>query len=235
MKRTITALVATLMCATAIAQTTDATTAEQPKARKNEIGVTAELDAFNSGLNSTTFQALQFKRWKNEHFGARFLIGRGDFQSTYDFPPYYQVKNDTVYKKTPITFTSMGIAGVGLEAQRQFYKRVYLFAAVEAKFSFGSGRVDTITERSVESPQHPMQHPIPSVPAASPISAQMFYAGLTPTFGAKFQFSRFTFGSEMAWNLLNYTSTTYGVLPTRSMVDLDMSRLSPRFFVHYRF
>lgn len=226
---------ALLMCMTTGIVAQDIQPEELPTFRKNEIGVTAELDAFNSTLNSTTFQALQFKHWKNEHYGARFLVGRGDFQSTYDFPQYYQVSNDTVYKKTPLTNGNMGIVGVGLEAQRQFYEKVYLFAAIEGKFGFGSGRVDTLTERSVESPQHPLQHPVGPIPAASPVSVSMFYAGLTPTFGAKFQFRHITFGSEMAWNLLNYTNITYGNQSPRSLMDLDMSRLSPRFFVNYRF
>lgn len=212
-------------------------TESKPTFKKNEIGLTAELDVFRSPNSSTAFQAIQYKHWKNEHFGARFLLGRRDYYDNASWRASYQVSNDTIISRTPITNGGVGIAGIGLEAQRQFYKRVYLFAAVEAKFGYGKATIDTIVERSIENNTNRYLSPPPptATPGRPANNTDVYYASLVPTFGAKFQFNRISFGSEMALNLLNYSYVNNKVTPGVGTLDFDLGRLNPRFFIQYRF
>ena len=97
------------------------------KTRANEIGLTAEVDAFSSINNSTAFQAIQYKHWQNEHFGMRFLLGKRDYYSDVNFNTSYRIDGDTLTKTNYATDATIAFAGVGIEAQRQFYKKVYNF------------------------------------------------------------------------------------------------------------
>lgn len=234
MKNLIAAMIIIGMSTYATAQDIEAPENSTPKIKKHEIGFTSEIIDFGGSINNSTLQALQFKKWKNEHYGARFLIGRATFQSDRNFPTTYITNNDTITKNMPLTFAQMGFVGVGLEAQRQFYKRIYLFAAVEGRFGFGKASVDTIQERVTTSGRYVELDPATRQPFPNRPTLDAFQAALTPTFGAKFQFSRVTFGSEMAWNIFNYTQVG-NPGSTLSSFDLDMSRMGARFFVHYRF
>lgn len=212
------------------AQETDLKAEPDLKQRKNEIGFTTQTDMFSTMYNSNSLHAIQYKRWKNQHFGARFLLGYGDYQTDEHFRPIYTRDNDTIIRSLPVTYSTLGFAGVGLEAQRQFYKRVILFAAVEARFGFGSGSVDTATEYSHDNYSKYVREPY-----ASTTTADIFTAYLTPTIGGKIEFKRINFGTELALNLMQYTSATYTNMPTTSTFIVDLTKLNPRFFVHYRF
>lgn len=236
MKKLMTVLLISSISISASAQDIQSQLTENkaPKVKKYELGVTTEMNVF--GDNNASFQALQFKKWKNEHYGARLLLGYGNFQSNNDFPIYYTEFNDTITKSAPYRTSQIGFAGLGLEAQRQFYKRVYLFAAVEAKFGYGTTMLDTLVERVQSNANtRPWENNpgSPQIRTGTGVS-KMFYVGVTPTFGAKFQFSHITFGSEMAWNVFNYTSYEHPAGHSNT-TDFDMSKISPRFFVHYRF
>lgn len=200
------------------------------KARVNEIGFTTQTDMFSSLYNSNSLHAIQYKRWKNSHFGTRFLLGYGDYQTDEHFRPTYRTDNDTIIRSLPITYNTLGFAGVGVEAQRQFYKRVSLFAAIEARFGFGSGSVDTAIEYS-----HENYSKYRTNVYSSALKTDIFAAYLTPSIGGKIEFNRINFGTELVLNLLQYTNVSYTALPTTSSFHVDVTQLYPRFFVHYRF
>ena len=147
MKNLIASLTLASISCFATAQEIQSPERHTQKIRKHEIGLTTETDVFSNDLNSTTFQALQFKKWKNEHYGARFLLGHSQLQSDVNHPVTYTTQNDTITKRIPLTNARLGIVGVGLEAQRQFYKRIYMFAAVEGRFGFGKATTQDIVER----------------------------------------------------------------------------------------
>ncbi|MCB0698677.1 MAG: hypothetical protein H6551_00965 [Chitinophagales bacterium] len=237
---TILALCATCYCATA--QDIQASIKEQvdkpEKIRRNELGLTAEMDVFSGWNTTTAFQAIQYKRWKNEHFGARFLLGRKDYYSNNDFAASYQINGDTVVTLKPVTSGSVAIIGAGLEGQRQFYKRVHLFAAVEVKCGYGRGSIDTFTERALQSDPDKILPPPPHAPIVtgkSPASTDIYHISLVPTFGGKIQFKRICFGSEMALNFLNYTNIRHPNKHAIGHLDFDLGTINPRVFVHYRF
>lgn len=225
-----------LMLASMTASAQEQSISESPKQRKNEIGLTMQTDAFSYAYNNTSLQALQFKRWKNEHFGARFLVGHASYYTNQDFAPTYQVNNDTIIRKQPITNGNMGFVGFGLEAQRQFYKRVILFAAIEAQVGYGNARVDTAVEYSTKDIQfRPFTNEPGTMPARPDATTQLFYVGITPTIGAKIEFNRINFGTEFALNLARITNRSYPGLPSINTIDIDLGNINPRFFVHYRF
>ncbi len=205
------------------------------KQKRNEIGLTAEINAFSNINNSTAFQAIQYKHWQNEHFGMRFLLGKRDYYSDVSFSTSYRIDGDTLTKTNYATDATIAIAGVGFEAQRQFYKKVYLFATVETKFGFGEGYIDSFPTRTVYNDTFPWGRTVTTKFSYSAATYNIFYASVTPTFGAKLQFNHICFGTEMSLYLLSYTSMKNQSRPYESMLEFDISTINPRFFVHYRF
>lgn len=233
MKILIASICMIITCSTTRAQQ-ELTTLEIKKSRKNEIGLTTELDVFSKGYSSTSFRALQYKRWKNDCFGARFLVGISDYYSDANSMQSFSVRNDTITKLSTVANGSLGFVGLGLEAQRRFYKRVYLFAAVEVKLGVGRASIDTVVETTYDN--MPVYNAtVPYVQSISPNSASVFQASVSPTFGGKIQFKRICFGSEMSLNIFNYSNINYADNTSVGTTSLELGQINPRFFVHFRF
>lgn len=238
-------LIASLSVFTAIAQTDD----EQDTApalskttidHKHELGVFGQTNPYGNGNEDMNFAGLQYKTWANEHLGLRFLAAYSDYN--FKSSKFYQgASSDTSVSKWAQTHISLGVIGGGIEAQRRFFKRVYLFAAIEMRVGYGNGTIDTSIEKAYTytTPSTP-QMPSATYSAvygygAGRGNANMFYLGVSPSIGAKLQFNRLCIGLEMQAAQLSVKSIKYDNAPSYGVTDFELGNISHRFFINFRF
>lgn len=208
--------------------------------RKHELGVFGQTNPYSNGNDYMNFAGLQYKTWANEHLGLRFIAAYSDYN--YKSSKFYQgTSSDTSVSKWADTHISLGVIGGGIEAQRRFFKRVYLFAAVEMRVGYGNGTIDTSVEKAYTytTPSTP-QMPSATYSAvygygAGRGNANMFYLGVSPSIGAKLQFSRLCMGIEMQAAELSIKSIKYDNAPSYGVTDFQLGNISHRFFVNFRF
>jgi hypothetical protein len=204
------------------------------KERTNEAGLFGQTVA-TSGYNSAlSLAGAQYKKWLKPNVGIRALLAHGNYYSFGYSPSSISMIGDTVVNENQRTRVNMGFVGVGVEAQRHFYKRVYLFAGLELKGGYGSGFTDTLYEKQYkESGKATYTKDIHDIRSGTP-NVNMTYIGFSPSIGAKMQWSRLGVGAEIFAAEMSYTATnTSGV--KNSLFDFNMGDLRQRIFIHYRF
>ena len=113
-----------------------------PKQRKNEIGILATMPVNSStGTGSESYGGLQYKRWVKPDFMAyRANIGYGEYLNHSDGIQYRN--GDTVFNILSATQLPAIFVGMGIEIQRHFYKRVYMYAAIDLYGGYASGKTN---------------------------------------------------------------------------------------------
>lgn len=195
-----------------------------------EIGLMSETS--NVQFHDISIHAIRFNKWKNDHFGIRALLGYG-MHSGNQYTPEHQLVGDTTYRKQPFSNGNMGIVGLGVEARRMFYKRICLSAAIELKAGYGKASIDTFIERNEA--LNGFTRGIKNAVEYQTPKGDLIYIGLTPTIGLSFLFKRIGFGTELAWNVIDFTNIDNGSQPSVSNFVMDVSNFNPRLFINYRF
>ena len=113
------------------------------------------------------------------------------------------------------------------------YKKIYVFAATEIKAGYGTSTIDTLIESQYGDVVE--IGILPPFANTAPTTGNIFYAGLTPSIGADFLFNRISFGTEIALNIVTFSTASYNNQPRKNTINWDMGNFNPRFFVHYRF
>lgn len=223
-------LVLTLMSPTALLSAQEASKKILTE-RKHEIGIFSHINSMSSGsYGNMDMQGVQFKLWKNETIGFRVLAGYASYNN-FSSPFSVKTLSDTVVERSTQTNIGLGTIGFGVEAQRRFYKRVYLYAAMELRGGYGRGTTDTVTVKRLVNPNNYYSEATNGGRAL----ADMFYINLSPSIGAKLNFNRISFGVEVYGVNLGYQSISYGNGPTTGMGDFDMGNVSQRVFINFRF
>lgn len=201
------------------------------KERKNEIGLFGQTS--NGFDNDLTMAGVQYKKWVRPNMAIRALIAHGAHHSYDHSPGLINIIGDTVLTKNLNSRVNMVFIGGGVEAQRHFYKKIYLFAGLELRAGYGSGYMDTLYSKQYkEQGSSRYTTSVDGIRSSTP-NINMTYVGFSPSIGAKFQWSRITLGAEifpgeMAFNSRNVSGTT------TSLMDLNTD-LRQRVFLHFRF
>lgn len=196
---------------------------------KNEIGLVSETNFGNEEYGGPGM--VQYKRWVRENMAYRVNAGVGSY-SHFNLNSYYGIIGDTVFEKQSRQRATMAFAGAGVEMQRHFYKRVYLYAAVDLLAGYGSGETEDYLVRKVAI--NGQDHTESSLmPGRGKLS--VFHMNLAPFIGAKIVFNRISFGTEISAINLSYTSKTDNFGYKSSIGEMNMGYLRQRFFINYRF
>lgn len=224
-------LVIALLSQTTLLQAQDAVVKKPARERKNEIGIFSHMNSSSPGTyGNMDIQGVQYKRWKNETIGFRVIAGYGSY---YNHSEPFNVKtlSDTVVEKNTQTNIGLGTIGFGVEAQRKFFKRVYLYAAMELRGGYGTGTNDTVTVKRLVNPNNYYSF----ASNGGRTDATMFDINLSPSIGAKLNFNRLSFGVEVYGVNMGYRTIRYGNGPSYSTGDFDMGNISQRMFINFKF
>lgn len=231
MKSILFVLASVLLTLSVFAQ--DAASEKKPLfPRKNELGLMGETGFGNNNKN-TGFTGVQYKRWVKPYMGYRVLAAYGEYYERYHLLSETKL-GDTVIETSRETTVPLASLGAGIEMQRKFYKRVYLFAAVEVRGSYGRGRYNHVISQRVENNAVNYYAETAFTPQAD---VRMFSVFATPSIGAKLQWRKFSIGTEISALQLGYTNTKYKYEVNNSggMIDFNAGVFRQRFFVHYCF
>lgn len=226
-------LTASFLAISTFAHAQDAKETPKPKQEiKNEIGLLLE-----SGYNNSDFNGmfgLQYKRKVRSNTYYRLSIGYGEYN--YNADPVFQTRiGDTLVQSRNITRVPMVYLSNGLELQRHFYKHIMLYASIDLRIGYGSGWYDSSTEIHVD---NHLGSYFSSTGVKEYSGVNVFYVGLLPYIGAKFEFRRISFGMELSALQCNYRSVSYPTATTQgqgSMFDMGAGDLSQRFYFNFRF
>ncbi len=196
---------------------------------KNEIGLVSETNFSNDEFGGPGM--IQYKRWARENMAYRVNAGVGTYHN-FSLDSYFGISGDTVLEKQTREQATMAFIGGGLEMQRHFYKRVYLYAAVDLLAGYGSGKTeDYIVRRiAINGQDHTESSPTPGRGDVS-----VLHLNLAPFVGAKIVFNRISFGTEMSAINMSYTNVKDNFTGSSGLIDLNMGFLRQRFFINYRF
>lgn len=218
---------------TSLAQTEDVK-ATVPNDRKNEIGIFTHNSMGNTSTNSTevNMMGVQYSRWKNERVGYRIMAAYGNnyaigdvFRKTVNVDTFIDMRTRRVVDMLKI--------GGAAQIQRKFYKRVYLFAAVELNAGYGKGQQDTLIDKTYMTSSYHYENSgdIFGRPA---LDATMWHISLLPTVGAKLVFSRITAGVEFYGVDATFSSVKVNK-QSQGIFNFDIGNVAQRIFLNYRF
>jgi hypothetical protein len=203
-----------------------------PNAWHNEIGlftVSPIGSQYNENFNNTGLSGIQYNHWVNERKGFKVFAAYGNYRSSNATEGY--VAGDTAILKKDAAHADLAVIGGALQAQRHFFRKVYLSAAVEIKAGYGSGFTDTTFTKYYH---YKDLNIVEASGMRGTGKLNTFYAALTPSIGGRIQFKRIAIGLDMMLELVNYTAMTYNN-SSNNMLDLDLDKTSARLFVNYRF
>lgn len=199
-----------------------------PKERKNEIGFVSDL-----GLNTNhSGIGILYKHWINDYKGIRANVSYSSY-SYANSKIFFPAQGDTVFSKQAFTDISTIYASIGAEMQRRFYKRVYMYAAVDLYAAYGTGNTEEILskELSTYNANERLDYAI-----GATYSSTLFRIGVMPMVGVKFNFSRISFGTELSGILTEYQSLKHNNnTPANGIFDFSLGHYTQRVFVTFRF
>lgn len=205
--------------------------------KKNEIGIFGQAAFGYTNNEGQVINGIQYKHWIKPNVGIRILGG---------FSPYYSSRRpivlerigyDTVRVRNYYHEANTVFVGLGIEAQRHFYKRVFLYAAVDIIGGYGTGQAQTNTSLNsiYNSSQIFISNNLPDYVYGK---YSRTYVKLLPNIGSKIVFKRFDFGLDMSAIDINWTSENSELIPTPPYSRLDITVLnytSFRLSFNYRF
>lgn len=222
------------ICATAFAQ--DQQPEKKPKPvlqteRKNEAGIIIQTDFGQNNNVNFSLAGAQYNRWITPHLGYRVIGAYGNYSSTSATTTYLPHPDTVIMKQQHMSF-DMPVVGFGFVAQRQFYKRVVLYAALEVKGGYGRGRTDTSVRAVYKQGFPESSEAYTRTPANH--EASILLINMSASVGAKLQFSRMSFGIELLPAQLAYTKIDYKGR-YGGIADFELGNFSQRCFLNYRF
>jgi hypothetical protein len=209
-------------------------TSLSPKPRMNEIGMMLGTQSMSDEFTLNTI-GVQYKHWVNEYLGWRAMAGYANYQSK-NLQSTYRYTPDTIFSKQVKDHIDMPTISLGLEAQRRFYKRVYMYAALDLQAAYGKGNADTLLTKKYATPGESRISSNDVTLHAPNKDVSMLLIGFTPTVGAKANFNRFSVGLEISPIQATYRHVDRtNVQSPDAVIDLSLGSFVQRFFVTYRF
>ena len=224
--------IATLSVALSATATAQETNSNEPAPvnRKSELGLMGETSfGNNNNGNIDGMAGIQYKRWVKPNAGYRIIAAYGRY-SNFGTPKVLSKEGDTVTETHRRTEIPVAIVGGGLEMQRHFYKRIYLYAAAELRVGYGRGSYDSIVIKRNDNSNYAN-----AISGVRMNSVSLFSIAAAPSIGAKFIFNRIVFGTELSALNLNFSSLKYPNTSSSGVGEFNPGTFWPRFFVHYPF
>jgi hypothetical protein len=200
-----------------------------PKAFNRELGLFGQTPLSGNDDQSLGLLGLQYKHWHSQHLGVRAIIAYGDYTSSTDERTTFS--GDTIVTRQRHTDIALPVLGFGIEAQRHFYKRVHLFAALELKGGYGTGSERSWEQKSSGQGDSIVYQLGQNVDRRD---ASLTYIGMTASVGAKIQWARICLGMELFPISLSYRNMDRSAHSV-GIADLNIGAFSQRLFLHYRF
>lgn len=216
------------MLANAQDQPSDPTKTHKPKL--NELGLLGETNFGTRDVSSTI--GVQYKHWTTDNRAYRLNFSYGEYNGGYR-AEWLGVSGDTLIERQTISQVPVFYLGGGIEAQRQFFKRVYLYAAIDIRVGYGSG---TTTDNIVRTVVKDNSSYTSITPETYPDRVTYFSAGAAPYIGAKLQFNRLSLGTEITavqTELVSVDDPTR--FNTTTTINMNLGTFSQRLYLLYRF
>ncbi len=206
-------------CQYALAQTTGHIA--EKRSYRPELGLFVEQakGPFTAGVN---LSGLQYIVRRNEYKSYRFFLAYGHLR-TGERKELWPIAYDTVAEVRYIFRSRMPMLGAAVQAQRNFYRNIYLFAALEARAGYGKREL----ESSVVKYHRGLITEFDTYKSTVDYGS-LFYAGFVPTLGIKAQFKRVNLGAE-AWPGM----VTVSISNNFADFDMTLGNLSARLFLNY--
>ena len=207
----------------------------------NSISLLGEARIGSPGNNNASMSTLgvQYRKKGKKYLSHTFTAGYGSYSySRYD--NLIKISGDTAKTRRFVDNINLGILGSGIEAERQFYKKLYFFAGLELHAGYGTGTADTtITKQYNVLLYNPHTGTLYETMVYGPGSTtsgpeSMFYIGLTPYFGLKLEFKRVSIGTAFM-NYVTFSDIMQKAGNTYGSIDFDMGNITQRIFVSYKF
>jgi hypothetical protein len=206
------------------------TTQAQDKYYKpNELGLVGE-GSLNGGPSTTA--GIKYNRWNKKNIGFHIIAAYSNYNQL-DYTSTRSYTADTAITSQKYRNIDMAVLGFGIDAQRQFFHRIYLYASLEVRAGYGSGSIDSSVSKYYNFTQPGYDLTITSTTGAGSTPAKMFYIGFSPAIGAKVVFNKITVGTEIN-DFATYTNLQVNNVHTSS-TDINLSAINQRIFVQYRF
>lgn len=234
MRSTLLTIALSALTYSTYAQDATTTTDDLPKVPlKNEIG-TIGSTTFGNASTDFDFVGVQYKHWVKPNYAYRIIGGYGN-HSDFISRNITSVSNNGYTETTSYADIPTVYGGIGVETHRQFYKRVYLFAAIDLLGSYGSGTAHQYTTTYERESGTGSFVPV-GIPTNLNYTVSQFSINVMPSIGAKFQFNRISFGTEICpirtGLVVENSSRTFNNVAT---IDMYAGDLIQRFFVNFRF
>lgn len=205
------------------------------KTFSNEAGIFVQQNFTSTNADDIFMAGIQVKKWHNSHYGIRALAAYGNYSNTgiLSTNRYTIIAPDTLVEKYHSTAINMGMIGVGVEAQRVFYKSIVLFAAMELRGGYGTGKLKEQIVTRYYTPDDQYEN----WKTTGTKDANLIYIAAAPVIGAKVQLRHINFGLEMTGINMSYKGLNVEGSPKDSygIADLNIGDFTHRIFIHYRF
>ncbi len=199
--------------------------------RKNEIGL-ASRNTINSTYKNYTGVELIGKRWKNKWQAYRVGLGI-NFEDNTNPRSLYSYQQDSVIEKKISTVKRYATLSLGLEAERQFYGKIYLFGAIDTRVMYGKGEM----HENISKYRTNFQENYFINTSYSNIidQGQVFKWDLLPSIGAKLKFNRICFGLEACAHFMSLETENGKKMNSNALYFDVLSNYTHRIFMTYRF
>lgn len=214
------------------------TNAQSTQKKVNEIGLFGEQKYYNSMNNAGKFGIFYRREIKENKFRRFQLFYTNFYSNIYSYKPYSIIqKNDTIISKRNFkNMKGFGI-GYGIEKQRNFYKKVFLYAALDARFTYRKFDYFNYIDTSVLSTsQYTLMEHLNSTTTKIPnFTGNSFSVSILPTIGAKIDIkNRIVVGAEMMMTT-SIGFQTQKENTTYTIFDFDMDLFTQKFYINYKF
>lgn len=208
--------------------------ASAAKEKSRELGIFSQFFHETEESGDQMLVGLQFRRQVKPQLNFRVLAAYHRYQYTARPEVLESYNNDSLRMQATKSNANMLAVGIGLEVQRHFYKRVWLFADAELLAGLGTGKTRS---SSNVLPFGGFFRAFPDMMAADykEVTYQRTYIRLVPGVGAKIVFDRVNFGLETQFASIGIASEKVGDRRTTLPGIHILNNIAYRFQVNYRF
>ena len=198
-----------------------------PRERTRELGIMSQMGGYDYDINII---GAQFKTYKDERRAFRLMAGYGNYHNFSNND--VAIGSDTVTEVHSFTKINMPLLGLGVEMQRHFWKKIYLFAGIEVRGGYGKGNLDTMMSSRQINTQGPGN---PNGAPFVPQDVSLTYISASPSIGAKIHGKRIGAGIELMPVNLVYRNLDYEKGSSIGTFDFNSAIFQQRLFIYYRF
>ncbi|MBL7706004.1 MAG: hypothetical protein JNM21_10720 [Taibaiella sp.] len=204
------------------------------KERNRELGILSQFYTNSREFGDQLLIGIQLKQHLRPQLALRALAAYNRYE--YSSRPLVldAYNNDSLRMQATISNANMVAVGIGLEAQRHFYKKIWLFAALELQAGHGTGKTASSSDVL---PYGSFFSVFPNVlsPDYKTVAFQRTYVRLLPGVGAKIVFDRVNFGLETQFAHVGIQSEKTAEQRTTIPVIDVFNNMTGRFNINYRF